>query len=512
MAAVAAFAAGAVVSLAISWLLVSRLERVGERLGLSEALLGLVAALAADAPEVTAAVAAVASHQQRVGAGVVIGSNVFNLAALLGLGAVVAGRVGLHRKVVILGGTAAIGMAVVCLGVVSGVLPAAAGLGLAAVLVGLNVLILAHGWRALGRFALPERWLGWLASAVAEEELELEPAIRPRRGRWPDAVVSGGALLVVIAASVTMERAAAELGSRYAVPELVVGGLVLAAVTSLPNAVAAVYLAARGRGAATLSTALNSNNLNVMAGLLLPAAVIGLGRPSGQAVLITVWYLVLTVAVLGVAFADRGLGRAVGVAVSAGYVVFAASVAWTGYATMLNRWLLAVPLAVIGLAVCARLAVSGRAGQGGERQRADDDLPGDGAFGEPSGNGHRPNGVNQSQAYSAGSAQSLLPGWPVRRLWILGLALCVAVAAADAALGSRLVLIGLLIVGPCCVLLTGRWILTGLTGLWAVGLAVILGVPDGIWGTGTHLAFLAAVTAVALASTLAAAVISTLRP
>ena len=49
----------------------------------------------------------------------------------------------------------------------------------------------------------------------------------------------------------------------------------LAAVTSLPNAVAAVYLAGRGRGAATLSTALNSNALNVIAGLLLPAAIIG---------------------------------------------------------------------------------------------------------------------------------------------------------------------------------------------------------------------------------------------
>ena len=67
-----------------------------------------------------------------------------------------------------------------------------------------------------------------------------------------------------------MERAASALGSRFAVPEIVVGGLVLAAVTSLPNAVAAVYLAARGRGAATLSTALNSNTLNVVVGLLIP--------------------------------------------------------------------------------------------------------------------------------------------------------------------------------------------------------------------------------------------------
>jgi len=40
------FAAGAGVSLAASCLLVSRLERLGERAGLSEAWLGLVAALA----------------------------------------------------------------------------------------------------------------------------------------------------------------------------------------------------------------------------------------------------------------------------------------------------------------------------------------------------------------------------------------------------------------------------------------------------------------------------------
>jgi Ca2+/Na+ antiporter len=43
------FVVGAVLSLASSWVLVSRLERVGARLGLSEALLGMLAALAAAA-------------------------------------------------------------------------------------------------------------------------------------------------------------------------------------------------------------------------------------------------------------------------------------------------------------------------------------------------------------------------------------------------------------------------------------------------------------------------------
>src|SRR5580704_6035580 len=130
---IAAFVVGAAVSLLTSWVLVSRLERVGERLGLSEALLGLVAALAADAPEITASVTALAHHQRAVGAGVTIGSNVFNLAALLGLGAVVAGRIGLHRKVVVLGGTLALVIAAFCLLAVAGVVAAGTGLALALV-------------------------------------------------------------------------------------------------------------------------------------------------------------------------------------------------------------------------------------------------------------------------------------------------------------------------------------------------------------------------------------------
>jgi Ca2+/Na+ antiporter len=63
------FCGGAVVSQASSWLLVSRLERLGERAGFSEAWLGLVAALAADAPEITSAVTALSRGQASAGAG-----------------------------------------------------------------------------------------------------------------------------------------------------------------------------------------------------------------------------------------------------------------------------------------------------------------------------------------------------------------------------------------------------------------------------------------------------------
>ena len=515
--AAAAFVAGAVISLATSWLLVSRLERVGGRLGLSEALLGLVAALAADAPEVTAAVTAMAGHQQRLGAGVVIGSNVFNLAALLGLGAVVAGRIRLHRRVVVLGGAVAMWVAAVCLAVVLGLVPPVAGLAAASGAVAAYAIVLASSEQGLGWLPLPQRWISWLRSAVAEEELELDAAIRPQRARRQDAAVAAGSLLVVVAASVVMERAASALGSRFAVPEIVVGALVLAVVTSLPNAVAAVWLAARGRGAATLSTALNSNALNITIGLLLPAAVIGLGRPDGQTTLIAAWYVGLTAVVLAFAHRDRGIGRATGILVIAVYLVFAGSLLASAY-TRLPQPQLAIAAGMTATAAFAALLVPRRRQPRDPKARL---ASGPGDMGQRwhppprvSGNGRVPESerARAPRRQSAAGRESLLPGWPVRRLWILGLALTATAAAADAALGARVVLIGLLIIGPCSVLLTGRWVPTGITGLWATGLAVILGIPDRIWGTYTHLAFLAAVAMVALANTAAAAIIETRGP
>ena len=74
-------AVGAVVALAASAALVTALERLGARFGLPEATLGLMVALAADSPEVSSAVTAYVRGDASLGAGVVLGSNAFNLAA-----------------------------------------------------------------------------------------------------------------------------------------------------------------------------------------------------------------------------------------------------------------------------------------------------------------------------------------------------------------------------------------------------------------------------------------------
>ncbi len=320
---VGVFALSAAVSLAASVLLVSRLERVGERLGLSEALLGLLAALAADGPEITASVTAIASGHATVGIGVTLGSNVFNLAALLGLSAVIAGRVGFHRRAVLLEGGVGLWMALLGVVVVAGLIGPWVGLFLALLVFVPYVAYSAERPAVRARLHLPGQWSDWLARALAEEEADLEVAHRPLRGDRRDAGVALAACAVVVVASVVMEETATTLGSQAALPAIVVGGLVLAGVTSLPNAVAAIYLAMRGRGAATLSEAFNSNAINLIVGLLLPGAILGLANPAGDTLFVALASAILTAGCVALALRARGLERRAGSLIIVCYLAFA---------------------------------------------------------------------------------------------------------------------------------------------------------------------------------------------
>lgn len=74
---------------------------------------------------------ALACCQHDIGTGVILGSNVFNLAALIGLGAVVTGGITLHRRVVIFEGTVALWIAAIAIAAVTGLITPAAALALA---------------------------------------------------------------------------------------------------------------------------------------------------------------------------------------------------------------------------------------------------------------------------------------------------------------------------------------------------------------------------------------------
>jgi cation:H+ antiporter len=446
----ALFVLGTVASLAGSYVLVTRLERLGERIGMSEALLGMVAALAADAPEITSAVVALSHGQGAVGAGVVVGSNVFNLAALLGLGALVAGRFGLHRKVVLLSGTVAVWVAVVCMLAVLGTVTPVAALVLVALVLVPYLLVLGMRPDRLATLPVPAAWSRWLTTAVHEEEVEIEEAVSARRGTWRDGVVAALMLVVVVVASTV--------------------------ITSLPNAVAAVYLAARGRGAAVLSTALNSNALNIAIGLLLPAAITGMGPRTGQSILVAGWYAGLTVVALAFAYRQRALTRLPGAVIIGGYLVFVGALIVSTIQGEVSVPVALVPALAVGAVSLLILA--------------------------------RPTGSSAAPAEPLATEETVrAPLWDARRAWRASVALCLTVAAADAVTGHRVILMGLLALGPCLALLTGRWRRTAAVGGLAFGLGVLVGVPDQVFATYVQYTFLGAIAVVTATATTGAAVI-----
>ena len=91
-AAIPVFLVSIGVMLAASAVFARRLDHIGLRLGLPEAVLGLLTALAADAPELASAVTALVASRHAIAVGVVVGASAFNLAAMLGLSAVVTAR------------------------------------------------------------------------------------------------------------------------------------------------------------------------------------------------------------------------------------------------------------------------------------------------------------------------------------------------------------------------------------------------------------------------------------
>lgn len=106
-----------------------------------------------------------------------------------------------------------------------------------------------------------------------------------------------------------------------------------------------------------------------------------------------------------------------------------------------------------------------------------------------------------------GAGRSGVWGWASKYVWRLSVAIMLVITAADALLGPRVILIGLLMVGPCCALFSARRVLTAQAGVIAVGLALLLALPDGIWGTVTQFVLAGAILLVALACTWAAGII-----
>jgi cation:H+ antiporter len=324
--AAVAFLVGLAATLGASEVLVWGLSRLGLKLGLAAGLLGLLTALGADSPEIASASSAVVSGAGDVGIGVILGSNLFNLAALLGLPGLLAGRLPLPRLAPVVDGAANLLVTLVAAGLLLGAVPAPAAVAAFVLILALYAAVLALPPRRVRRLPLP----GWaieailLLSAQVHGEEMVPEVVRVERGWYPVWFLPV-ALAVIVGGSVVMVMTALQLGERWHVPAAVLGAVILASITGLPNLYAAVRLALRGDGATVVSEAFNSNTLNLVAGLGLPALVLGRSIPAAPAVGGTLaWLGGLSVAAIALATLQRGLTRAGGAAIVAVYAAFLA--------------------------------------------------------------------------------------------------------------------------------------------------------------------------------------------
>jgi cation:H+ antiporter len=301
-------------------LLVDSVVRLARRVGLSELTIGLtIVAAGTSTPELVVTTDAALKGLGDIAVGNVVGSNVYNLAFILGVVSLVRiipiERSLVHRDGVVLVASTLLGGAVLLDGGVSRLE------GIA--LVGLYVLYTAYLLRTggaprdgepAGAAPPPEAPTG-TEGPSAPERTDPDPpagvstALTEHvsfRGR--DVALAVAGLAVVLVSGDLLVGAATELARGAGVSEWVIGGTIVAAGTSTPEFAVSLVAMRSGRLDISVGNVVGSNVFNVLgvlglAALLRPLAV------GGGALETTAWLVVVSVVMVAALWTGRKLSR-----------------------------------------------------------------------------------------------------------------------------------------------------------------------------------------------------------
>ncbi len=297
------------------------LERLSDFEHLSPELLGFLSALGANIPNYAASLAAFFSGHGLVGFGIIVGSNIYNIAVILGVAAFASpGGHGIQlnrneaREMRALSWLVA-GMGVGILALTSTPFspPSLAGSqALHAILAGLILVLFALVVRdALKPSSSSESIHGSLSDGVNAGDAALPPAadldyreaqlhsaagavegppgatasaengpMGARDVPWPTILRAILALCLSLIGVVVMVRSAEVAAVDIQISPVILSLVVLAVATSLPNTVVAYQLARTGRVATCVEEILSSNAINVALGAALPLLLIPVGLPG----------------------------------------------------------------------------------------------------------------------------------------------------------------------------------------------------------------------------------------
>lgn len=305
-----------------SAVLTEKFERVGHRLHLPQALLGIVTGLAANAAGITSAIFAFSMHHNEIGYGVIIGSNIINLAGLLGMSAVIAGevRVGFHG-LLLSGGVNFLTTVIMTLLLLS-LLPIEWTLFLLVLLLFPYLYLISRQTSQIETMKIPQGIKKFLTlSIVHVNEVAKERKIT--KASFLDLLIAAFSFMAIVAGSFALVTSAIDLAQIWRISYAIVGSLILAGLTSIPNIISAILLARDKLGSAVVSETFNSNISNLLTGICLPVLLFGLGKVSKRIEFSIFWLLGMTLIAIAGLSLKKGMHRLTGIGIISLYTAFA---------------------------------------------------------------------------------------------------------------------------------------------------------------------------------------------
>lgn len=269
-------------------------SRLAAHFGIPPLVIGLtVVAFGTSAPELTVSLSAAFKGASDVAVGNVVGSNIFNIAVILGITALIRPpRVHLNlirREIPFMILVSAIGCGLVALGRVSRF----AGIVLFLGLIAYTVYTI-HVARRQSQ-----------ASDVSSVETDL------RMPAWLCGGLITAGLAVLVVGSHLFVKGAVAMAQAFGVSEAVIGLTIVAAGTSLPELATSVVAAFKGEADVAIGNIVGSNVFNLLCILGLTAAVVPIDI-AGVGLRDVLYMLGLSLLLLPLAYTQRSISRAEG--------------------------------------------------------------------------------------------------------------------------------------------------------------------------------------------------------
>jgi cation:H+ antiporter len=258
---------------------VDSLVEVGESLGISQIILGVTAsAIGTSLPEFGSAMIAVFSGNPDIGVGVVIGSNIWNIAGILGISSLAAGYIFVKKEELKRDGLMTLLTAVILLifMVLLNEITRVVGVILVvAYIIYLYILI-----RSQQKKSKPEdSGVEETRTATGSDEPEIsssgnvlvEEVIVSGRSRYKNILISLAGLAGLIIGSRLLVYSGVAIGELTGVPQIIMGLFALAIGTSMPELVVTLRSAMKKMHSLSIGTVLGSNIFNILIGIGIPS-------------------------------------------------------------------------------------------------------------------------------------------------------------------------------------------------------------------------------------------------